>query len=68
MAILSSIMKIVSTGIGGYGSYMIVMGAVTLGGNLKDSNGPGIRSAILEIVGGVIIGAAAVYFMTIKFT
>ncbi|WP_125582387.1 hypothetical protein [Lacticaseibacillus suibinensis] len=68
MQVLSSIMKLISTGIAGYGGYMVVMGAVTLGGNLKDSNGPGIRSAILEIVGGVIISAAAVYFTTIKFT
>ena len=68
MQILASIMKIVSTGITGYGGYLIVMGGVSLGGSLKDSNGPGIRSAILEVVGGVIVSACAVYFLTIKFT
>jgi hypothetical protein len=68
MEAISAIMTIIAVGVGGYGGFLGVMGAVEFGSALSEENGPGRRQAILKIVGGVIIVAAAVYFKTIKFT
>lgn len=43
----------------------VVFGAVTLGTNLKDHNGPGISSGAWSIAGGVLIIAVATYFGTL---
>ena len=40
-------------------------GAVTLGTNLKDHNGPGISSGAWAMAGGVLIIAVATYFGTL---
>ena len=42
-----------------------LFGAVTLGTNLKDHNGPGISSGAWSIAGGVLIIAVATYFGTL---
>lgn len=39
------------------GAFLVVMGIINLSTNIKDG-GPGVRNAILEIVGGVMVGAA----------
>lgn len=36
------------------------MGIINLSTNIKDG-GPGVRNAILEIVGGVMVGAAGTF-------
>ena len=43
----------------------LLFGAVTLGTNLKDHNGPGISSGAWSIAGGVLIIAVATYFGTL---
>ena len=44
---------------------LLLFGAVTLGTNLKDHNGPGISSGAWSIAGGVLIIAVATYFGTL---
>ena len=66
MEIFNNIIKIICTGICAYGSYLIVMGGVQFASSLKDKSGPGVQSGLLEIVGGVIVVALAVYFTQIK--
>ena len=39
------------------------MGIINLSTNIKD--GPGVRNAILEIVGGVMVGAAGAFITQI---
>lgn len=47
------------------GGLLLLFGAVTLGTNLKDHNGPGISSGAWSIAGGVLIIAVATYFGTL---
>ena len=42
-----------------------VWGAITLGGGLKDQNGPAIQSGVWQVVGGGLIITAAALFKTI---
>ncbi|HEM6239048.1 TPA: hypothetical protein U2C75_002422, partial [Streptococcus suis] len=42
------------------GAFLVVMGIINLSTNIKDG-GPGVRNAILEIVGGVMVGAAGAF-------
>lgn len=44
---------------------LLLFGAVTLGTNLKDHNGPGISSGAWAMAGGVLIIAVAAYFGTL---
>ena len=44
---------------------LLLFGAVTLGTNLKDHNGPGISSGAWAMAGGVLIIAVATYFGTL---
>ena len=45
--------------------FLLLFGAVTLGTNLKDHNGPGISSGAWAMAGGVLIIAVATYFGTL---
>ena len=47
------------------GGLLLLFGAVTLGTNLKDHNGPGISSGAWAMAGGVLIIAVATYFGTL---
>ena len=40
-------------------------GAITVGTNMKDQNGPGMQSGAWQIVGGGLIIAAALLFKNI---
>ena len=63
---LASILNLISGGVGTVGALLIVWGGVSLGLSLATSNGGAnaadIAPALLKVVGGVIIAAAAVYF------
>ena len=48
-----------------FGAFLLLFGAVTLGTNLKDHNGPGISSGAWAMAGGVLIIAVATYFGTL---
>lgn len=60
-------MDLLSKGVGIVGALLAILGVVNLGANIKDQNGPGVQNAVMQIVGGAIIGAAAVWLGTIKF-
>lgn len=60
-------MQLLSKGVIVAGSLLTAWGLVTLGRSIKDSNGPGIGNAILEMVGGAMIIAAGAWFLTITF-
>ena len=47
------------------GGLIAVWGAVILGSNLKDHNGPGISNGVWTIVGGAIIAVAASLFQSV---
>ena len=47
------------------GAFLVVVGIVNLATNIKDG-GPGVRNAILEIVGGVMVGAAGAFVTQIS--
>lgn len=47
------------------GGLWTVWGVIILAGGLKDKNGPDLRSGIWQIVGGVMIIAAAQLFKSI---
>ena len=51
--------------LGVFGAFLLLFGAVTLGTNLKDHNGPGISSGAWAMAGGVLIIAVATYFGTL---
>ncbi|OQO88250.1 hypothetical protein BH739_04640 [Enterococcus casseliflavus] len=68
MEVFSQVMSLLSSGVGAYGAYLIVMGAVQFSSSLKDKSGPGIQSGLLEIVGGVIIVSVAIYFSSITIS
>ncbi len=61
-SVLSLITKFVTIG----GGLWLAWGAVVLGISLKDHNGPGIQSAIWQIVGGALILAAGALFGSIS--
>lgn len=44
------------------GGLITVWGAVILGSNIKDHNGPGITNGVWTMVGGAVIVAAAALF------
>lgn len=46
------------------GAFLVVMGIINLSTNIKDGNS-GVRNAILEIVGGVMVGAAGAFITQI---
>lgn len=43
------------------GGLWAVWGVITLAGGLKDQNGPATHSGIWQVVGGMIIAAAALF-------
>lgn len=47
------------------GAIWIVLGTITLGGSLKDKNGPGLQSGIWQITGGTMVMYAAKIFRDI---
>lgn len=47
------------------GGVWLVWGAITVGTNMKDQNGPGMQSGAWQIVGGGLIIAAALLFKNI---
>lgn len=57
-ATFSQIMSIVQKGLYAVGAFLIAWGAVQLGTAISDGGGPGVRTAILMIIGGAIVGAA----------
>jgi len=57
-------MALLQKGMVATGAFLVVMGIINLSTNIKDS-GPGVRNAILEIVGGVMVGAAGAFITQI---
>ena len=60
-------MDLLAKGVGIVGALLVALGVVNLGANIKDQNGPALQTCIMQIVGGVIIGGAAVCIGQIKF-
>ena len=63
--IVSTITTLISNVVTFAGGLLLLFGAVTLGTNLKDHNGPGISSGAWAMAGGVLIIAVATYFGTL---
>lgn len=53
-------MSLLQKGLIAVGAFLVVMGIINLSTNIKDG-GPDVRNAILEIVGGVMVGAAGAF-------
>ena len=53
-------MSLLQKGLIAVGAFLVVMGIINLSTNIKDG-GPGVCNAILEIVGGVMVGAAGAF-------
>ena len=64
MEMVSTITSLI-TNVVNFAGGLLLFGAVTLGSNLKDHNGPGISSGAWSIAGGVLIIAVATYFGTL---
>lgn len=64
MEMVSTITSLI-TNVVNFAGGLLLFGAVTLGTNLKDHNGPGISSGAWSIAGGVLIIAVATYFGTL---
>lgn len=58
-------MALLQKGLIAVGDFLVVMGIINLATNIKDG-GPGVRNAILEIVGGVMVGAAGAFVTQIS--
>lgn len=58
-------MALLQKGLIAVGAFLVVMGIINLATNIKDG-GPGVRNAILEIVGGVMVGAAGAFVTQIS--
>ena len=65
MEMVAAITKLISSVVTFAGGLLLLFGAVTLGTNLKDHNGPGISSGAWSIAGGVLIIAVATFFGTL---
>ena len=65
MEMVSTITSLITNVVNFAGGLLLLFGAVTLGTNLKDHNGPGISSGAWSIAGGVLIIAVATYFGTL---
>ena len=65
MEMVSTITNLISNVVTFAGGLLLLFGAVTLGTNLKDHNGPGISSGAWAMAGGVLIIAVATYFGTL---
>ena len=59
-SMFSQAMSLLQKGLIAVGAFLVVMGIINLSTNIKDV-GPGVRNAILEIVGGVMVGAAGAF-------
>lgn len=57
-------MALLQKGMVATGAFLVVMGIINLSTNIKDG-GPGVRNAILEIVGSVMVGAAGAFITQI---
>lgn len=57
-------MALLQKGMVATGAFLVVMGIINLSTNIKDG-GPGVRNDILEIVGGVMVGAAGAFITQI---
>lgn len=58
----SSVVSTLTTYVKLGGGLITVWGAVILGSNIKDHNGPGITNGVWTMVGGAVIVAAAALF------
>ena len=59
-SMFSQAMSLLQKGLIAVGAFLVVMGIINLSTNIKDG-GPGVRNAILEIVGWVMVGAAGAF-------
>ena len=57
-------MALLQKGMVATGAFLVVMGIINLSTNIKDGFS-GVRNAILEIVGGVMVGAAGAFITQI---
>lgn len=64
-SMFSQAMSLLQKGLIAVGAFLVVMGIINLATNIKDG-GPGVRNAILEIVGGVMVGAAGAFVTQIS--
>ena len=65
MEMVAAITKLISNVVTFAGGLLLLFGAVTLGTNLKDHNGPGISRGAWALAGGILIIAVASYFGTL---
>lgn len=66
MEMVASITALISNVVTFAGGLLLLFGAITLGTNLKDHNGPGISNGAWAMAGGVLIIAVAAYFSTLS--
>ena len=64
-AMFAQAMSLLQKGLIAVGAFLVVVGIVNLATSIKDG-GPGVRNAILEIVGGVMVGAAGAFVTQIS--
>ena len=64
MEMVSTITTLISNVVTFAGGLLLLFGAVTLGTNLKDHNGPGISSGAWAMAGGVLIIAVPDFSMS----
>ena len=57
-------MALLQKGMIATGAFLVVMGIINLSTNIKDG-GPGVRNDILDIVGGVMVGAGGAFITQI---
>lgn len=62
---LATVLKYIQTFAIIGGGLLCLWGVISLGTAIKDHNGPGIQSAIWQVVGGALIIAAGVLFGSI---
>jgi len=65
MDTVTQIMALISRVVIFAGAFMVVVGAVVVGTNLKDHNGPGISNGVWTIAGGALIVLAGAFFSSL---
>ena len=64
-AMFTQMITLLSKGVLAAGALLAVWGMISVGRGLKDSNGPGIQTGIMELIGGGIVIAASQLITTI---
>lgn len=63
----SDVMGLLSTAATVGGGLWLIWGVIVLAGGLKDKSGPALQSGIWQVIGGLLIVAAALWFKTVTW-